>query len=66
MTADAPGWYDYLFMKRPAVSQFKKGTMAFCGVHPVGLTYIAPLRESNIAFRQKWLDKVHRLGEKML
>ena len=64
ITADSPGWYNRFFMKRPAINQFKKGTLEFCGVKPVKLTYIAPIRNSKLSFREKWLGKVQKLGEK--
>ena len=34
ITADTPKWYDLLIMKRPAINQFKKGTLQFCGINP--------------------------------
>jgi len=63
ITADTVRWYDYLFMKSPLINQFKKGTLAFCGVKPVKVTYIAPIKDSSPAFRQSWLDKVQQLGQ---
>lgn len=63
ITADAPRWYDYLFMKSPAINQFKKGTLEFCGIKPVKLTYIAPVKNSSPGWREKWLEKVAVLGE---
>lgn len=62
MTADTPRWYDYLLMGRPAINHFKKGVLEFCGISPVKVTYIAPMRNSQEAFRQKWLEKVRRLA----
>ncbi|MEM9529128.1 MAG: NAD(P)H-dependent oxidoreductase, partial [Bacteroidota bacterium] len=62
ITADTVRWYDYLFMKSPLLNQFKKGTLAFCGVKPVKVTYIAPIRHSTDAFRESWLQKVRQLG----
>jgi NAD(P)H dehydrogenase (quinone) len=40
ITADTPKWYDSLFMKSPAINQFKKGTLEFCGISLVKVTYI--------------------------
>lgn len=62
ITADTPSWYDRLFMGRPAINQFKKGTLEFCGISPVAVTYIAPLRGSAEQFRKKWIEKLLRLG----
>jgi NAD(P)H dehydrogenase (quinone) len=63
VTADTPRWYDYLFMKSPAINQFKKGTLEFCGISPVKVTYIATVEGSSAPFRKRWLEKVYRLGE---
>ncbi len=63
ITADTPKWYDYLFMKSPAINQFKKGTLQFCGINPVKVTYIAPMIKSSSDFRDKWLKKVTQLGQ---
>ncbi len=62
ITADAPKWYDFLIMKRPAINQLKKGTLQFCGINPVKVTYIAPIKNSNSNFREKWLKKISILG----
>jgi hypothetical protein len=52
-------------MKSPAINQFKKGTLEFCGVSPVKVTYISPIKSSNIDYRKEWLGKVALLGEKL-
>lgn len=65
VTADTPAWYDYLYMKRPAINQFKKGTLEFCGIGPVKVTYIAPIKDSSAEFRRKWLQKLKVLGERL-
>ncbi len=63
ITADTPGWYDFLVMKRPAINQFKKGTLQFCGVNPVKISFFAPIKNSSLEQREKWLGEVRRLGE---
>jgi NAD(P)H dehydrogenase (quinone) len=63
ITADTPRWYDYLFMGSPAIRQFKKGTLQFCGINPVKVTYIAPLRNSTNEFRVQWIEKVKYLAQ---
>lgn len=62
VTADTPKWYDSLVMKSPAINQFKKGTLEFCGIRPVKVTYIAPIKTSTPTFRENWLKKVKTLG----
>lgn len=64
ITADTPRWFDWLFMSSPAINQFKKGTLQFCGINPVKVTYIAPIRNSTEKFRNQWLERVKLLGEK--
>lgn len=65
ITADTPRWYDQLFMRSPAIRQFKKGTLEFCGIKPVKLTYIAVIKDSRPEFREKWLKKLRLLGENL-
>ncbi|PIB35334.1 NAD(P)H dehydrogenase [Reichenbachiella sp. 5M10] len=65
VTADTPRWYDYLWMRSPALNQFKKGTLQFCGIDPVRVTYIAPIKHSSAAFRDKWLQRIERLGQRL-
>ena len=65
ITADTVRWYDRWFMGTPLINQFKKGTLEFCGVKPVKVTYIAPIKDSTEAFRSKWLRKVQKLGHEI-
>ena len=65
ITADTPKWYNYLYMKRPVINQFKKGTLEFCGIKPVKVTYISPIKNSSANHRTKWLEKMTLLGEKL-
>lgn len=62
VTSDTPRWYNYLYMKSPTINQMKKGTLQFCGVSPVKISYISPIKTSTEAFRKKWLDKIEALG----
>lgn len=65
VTSDTPRWYDILFMHSPTINQFKKGTLEFCGVSPVRVTYVAPVKDSSEKFRKIWLEKVFRLGQQL-
>jgi len=64
-TADTPLWYNRWFMKNPSVNQLKKGTLEFCGVKPVRVTYLGPVKDSKEVTRQKWLQKVEMLGQQL-
>lgn len=65
ITSDTPRWYDRLFMGQPTINQFKKGTLQFCGINPVKVTYISVIKGSTDEFRQKWLNKITRLGKNL-
>jgi len=62
-TLDQPGWYYRLMFGKPSVNQLKKSTLEFCGVKPVKVTYLGPVKSSNEGLRKKWLDKVECLGK---
>ena len=64
ITADTPRWYDRFIMKSPLINQFKKGTLEFCGIKPVKVTYISSVKDSKPELRDKWLNKVFLLGKK--
>lgn len=62
-TLDQPSWYYRIVFGRPSVNQLKKTTLQFCGVKPVKVTYIGPIKNKSVSIREKWLDKVEKLGE---
>lgn len=63
ITSDTVSWYHSLFMKKPIINQMKKGVLEFCGIKPVHATYLAPVKDSSLVQRQKWLHNVSKLGE---
>ena len=64
-TIDQPGWYYRMFYGRPSINQLKKSTLEFCGVKPVKVTYIGIIKNSKEEQRQKWIEKVYSLGQKL-
>lgn len=64
-TLDQPSWYYWLMFGRPSVNQLKKSTLEFCGVKPVKVSYVGPLRNSNAEFRKEQLKKIEQLGAKL-
>ncbi|NIF04616.1 NAD(P)H-dependent oxidoreductase [Chryseobacterium sp. Tr-659] len=64
-TLDQPGWYYHLVYGRPSVNQLKRSTLEFCGIKPVKVTYVGIIRTSDEKQRNKWLEKVRRLGNKL-
>ena len=63
-TMDQPTWFYRLVNRAPSHHAMKKLTMNFIGVKSVKITAIGPLRLSKDEFRNRWIEKIHRLGEK--
>jgi NAD(P)H dehydrogenase (quinone) len=61
-TMDQPPWYHWLIYAEPAHRAMKKMILEFCGVKPVKITSIGPIRFSKEQFRKKHLEKVEKLG----
>lgn len=64
-TSDQPYYYNRWVYGRPGINQLKKMILEFCGIKPVKVTWIAPIRNSTEEFRKKWIEKIYRLGTKM-
>ncbi len=62
-TLDQPSWYYRFAFGRPSVNQLKKSTLEFCGVKPVKVTYVGPIRNSKLTTRTKFLEKLELLGK---
>lgn len=65
-TLDQPSIYYWLAFGRPSVNMLKKSVLEFCGVSPVKVTYIGPIRKSTDEYRAKGIKQVQELGRKML
>jgi NAD(P)H dehydrogenase (quinone) len=63
-TLDQPAWYYWLVYRQPSNNAMKKLTLSFCGVKPIKVTNIGPVRLSKDAYRKKWLQKLEVLGSK--
>jgi NAD(P)H dehydrogenase (quinone) len=62
-TLDQPAWYYWLVNRQPSNNAMKKLVLQFCGINPVKITTIGPLRLSKESFRQNWLTKIEKLGQ---
>lgn len=62
-TTDTPVWFYKYVYHAPSVNMVKKRVLGFCGIAPVKVTGIGPIRKSKIEFRQKWIEKVELLGK---
>jgi NAD(P)H dehydrogenase (quinone) len=61
-TLDQPSWYYKIMFGKPSVNQLKKCTLEFCGVKPVKVTYVGPIKRTSEETRQKYYDKIEKLG----
>ncbi len=61
-TQDAPDWYYKFFVGRPVVRILKKGVLEFCGVGPVWVTALGPVKSSTSGAREKWIGKLEAMG----
>jgi NAD(P)H dehydrogenase (quinone) len=61
-TLDQPSWYYWFAYGKPSVKQLKKAVLEFCGIKPVRVTYIQPIRNSTVAFRNKWTGKIGNIA----
>lgn len=63
-TLDQPAWFYSLINGAPSDKAVKIQTLNFCGISPVRITNIGPVRLSTEQFREKWLKKVETLGSR--
>lgn len=63
-TLDQPSWYYWLVYRQPSTNAMKKLTLEFCGIKPVKVTTIGPIRLSKESYRKNWLEKIETLGYK--
>ena len=61
-TMDTPPWYYRWFYRDPGIAQLRRTVLQFCGIAPVRVTRLGPVRSSSPARRQRWLQAIARLG----
>lgn len=62
-TLDQPAWYYKWINRSPSHTAIKKLTCNFVGIKSVKFTTIGSLRLSKDSYREKWLERVEKLGE---
>ena len=65
VTMDTPKWYYSLIYKKPGHNSMKKGILEFCGIKPVKITTLSPIKSANESKRDKWLKQIEKIGQKM-
>jgi NAD(P)H dehydrogenase (quinone) len=66
VTMDTPPWYFKWFYGSPGHRAMKKMTLEFCGIRPVRISSIGPIKSASPAVLEDWAIKVRRAGEKLL
>ncbi|MDQ6420604.1 NAD(P)H-dependent oxidoreductase [Paenibacillus sp. LHD-117] len=62
VTMDTPSWYNRLIYRHAGHNVMKKNILKFCGISPVRVTEITPVKPSTKEQRSKWLERAKRLG----
>ncbi|MUG65670.1 MULTISPECIES: NAD(P)H-dependent oxidoreductase [Paenibacillus] len=62
VTMDTPSWYNRLIYWRAGHLVMKRNVLKFCGIKPVRVTEVAPVKPSTAQQRAKWLEQVKQLG----
>lgn len=60
VTMDTPPWYYSLVYTKPGHHQIKKTILEFCGIKPVKITSLGPVRHASEAQRGKWILQVRK------
>jgi len=65
VTMDTPPWYFRLIYGQPGHKAMKKSTLGFCGIKPVRISSIGPVKSSKKSKRTNWLNRAQKLGENL-
>ncbi|MDF2670081.1 MAG: NADPH:quinone reductase [Paenibacillus sp.] len=64
VTMDSPSWYNRWVYKQAGHHVMKRATLQYCGVNPVKITELCPIKPSTDKQREQWLTDVEALGLK--
>ncbi|XID96123.1 NAD(P)H-dependent oxidoreductase [Paenibacillaceae bacterium WGS1546] len=65
VTMDTPSWYNRWVYWRAGHLVMKRNVLRFCGISPVRVTEMAPVKDASEQRRADWLDKAERLGRRL-
>ncbi len=63
-TMDTPPWYFSWVYSRPAHHQMRKTILEFCGIKPVKITSMGPVRYATERQRQRWMENMARFAHR--
>lgn len=64
VTMDTQIWYYKWVQGAPGHKAMKKGILEFCGIKPVRISSVGPMRKLDEKQRKKWLVKMENYGSK--
>jgi NAD(P)H dehydrogenase (quinone) len=64
VSMDAPPWYYRWLIGAPGHLMMRRAILGFCGVSPIRVTSIGPMKIATELDRQRWLKQVAHLGAK--
>lgn len=62
-TMDTPPWVDRVVNGAPSVKALANATLKFCGVVPVRIWRLAPIKHSDAAQKAAWLQQAYHKGK---
>ena len=62
VTLNTPSWIYRWYFGRPGHNTMKKTILQFCGIDPVRITEVGPLKNSTEEKRQQWIAQIRALG----
>ena len=65
VTLNTPSWIYRWYFGRPGHNTMKKTILQFCGVDPVHITEVGPLKNSSEEKRQQWIERIRALGARL-
>jgi NAD(P)H dehydrogenase (quinone) len=65
VTMDSPTWYYSLFKGAPGHKSMKNGILEYCGIKPVKITPLGPVISSDENKRERWINKIEKLGQQL-
>jgi len=64
VTMDSPKWYYKYYVKQPGHNAMRKGVLNFCGIRPVKINTLGPVKTASGHKKNQWLKKMEALGRK--
>jgi NAD(P)H dehydrogenase (quinone) len=65
VTLNTPSWIYRWYFGRPGHNTMKKTILQFCGIDPVRITEVGPLKDSTDEKRQQWIAQIRALGTRL-